>query len=78
MASVKGQASAGSRSLRGILIEAFDASARFQNCLPLAGRQDLNNHSLRRLGSAITDVAGEFSIEYGDNDQSTSWFTRQS
>ena len=69
MTTVKGRASAGNRSLHGILIEAFDAPAKFQTCLPLGGRKDLNNQSLRRLGSAITDAAGEFSIEYGDNDR---------
>lgn len=68
MTTVKGCASAGNRGLRGILIEAFDAPAKFQTCLPFGGRKDLNNHSLRRLGSAITDAAGEFLIEYGDND----------
>lgn len=70
MATIKGHTSAGNRGLRGILIEAFDAPAEFQDCLPLGGRKDLNKHSLRRLGSTITDAAGEFLIEY-DDDQST-------
>jgi hypothetical protein len=77
MATVKGRASAGSRGLRGILIEVFDAPAKFQNCLPLGGRKDLNKHSLRRLGSAITNAGGEFLIEYGTNDRSAFWCTRR-
>jgi len=78
MSTVKGRASAGSRGLRGILIEVFDAPAKFQNYLPLGGRKDLNKHSLRRLGSAITDTGGTFLIEYGDKDRSTFWCTRRS
>ena len=62
MTTVKGRASAGNRGLRGILIEAFDAPAKFQTCLPLGGRKDLNKHSLRRLGSAITDAAIDYQI----------------
>ena len=77
MSTVKGRASAGSRGLRGILIEVFDAPAKFQNCLPLGGRKDLNKHSLRRLGSAITNAGGEFLIEYGTNDRSAFWCTRR-
>ena len=35
--TVKGNVNAGNRGLRGILIEAFDVPANFQNCLPLCG-----------------------------------------
>lgn len=78
MNTIKGRVSAGNRGLRGILIEAFDAPTKFQNCLPLGGRKDLNKHSLRRLGSAITDANGEFLIEYGDKDRSKFYLTRRS
>ena len=70
MTTVKGRVSAGNRGLRQILIEVFHAPAKFQDNLPLEGRKDLIKYSLTRLGSAITDSAGEFLIEYGENDQS--------
>ncbi|WP_158859759.1 hypothetical protein [Lunatibacter salilacus] len=75
MTKVKGRVSAGNRDLRQILIEVFHTTANFQDNLPLEARKDLNKYSLTRLGSAITDSAGEFLIEYGDNDQSK--FSRQ-
>jgi hypothetical protein len=78
MATVKGRTSAGNRGLRGILIEAFDAPVELQDCLPLGGRKDLNKNSLARLGSTVTDAAGDFSIEYGDDDNDQSTVERQS
>ena len=78
MNTVKGRVNAGNRDLRGILIEAFDAPANFQGCLPLHGREDLNKHSLRRLGSVITDTAGEFLIEYAVNEKTNFCLTHKS
>lgn len=77
MNSVQGRASAGSRSLQGILIEAFDVPGSFENCLPLSGRKDINSHFLRRLGSAITNSNGEFLIEYDANQQSALFIKKE-
>jgi len=77
MPRIKGHVSAGSQGLHRILIEAFDAPANFQACIPLSGRKALNKHLLRRLGSAITDASGEFTIDYGNNDRAPFCFIRR-
>ena len=73
---IKGHIRSGSRALNGMLIEAFDVPVEFQNSLPLTKRQDLTRHSLRRLGSAITNPAGEFEIEYCPDSNKYSWRNR--
>lgn len=74
IAVVTGTVSAGRRPLRGLLVEAFDASVEFQKCLPLSGREGLLGGGLRRLGSAVTDGKGEFTIRYRPLSARRGWF----
>jgi len=73
-ASLTGRVRAGSRPIRGVLVEAFDAPDGFQRSLPIQKRLDLANHQLRRLGSAITDGSGEFAISYEVGVPENRWF----
>lgn len=64
MTTITGRINAGNRAVRGVLIEAFHTPGNFQKHLPLKGRNTLSEHQLKRLGSAISNTAGEFTIQY--------------
>lgn len=64
MKTIRGRVSSGSQGLRSILIEAFDTNDKFQECLPINKRDELNRDFIKRLGSTVTDANGEFEIQY--------------
>ena len=64
MRVISGTVTAGSRGISGLLVEAYHVPADFMSCLPLAGPGEVAGRMLRRVGSARTTGAGEFTIEY--------------
>jgi hypothetical protein len=74
MALAQGEVRTADKPVRGVLVEVFEVPSSFQRCLPLASRRQLGERSLTRLGSTLTDGAGEFAIEYQHPLEAKSWW----
>jgi hypothetical protein len=78
MGAVKGRVTAGSRRIRGVLIETFDVPDGFGKSLPIVDRARLGNDRLRRLGSTASNESGEFVIQYDATAKSAGWYRSES
>lgn len=69
MAIANGEVRSARGKASGILIEVFAVPGDFQRHLPIKDRKSLSDLSPTRLGSALTDNGGRFSIEYAHPDE---------
>lgn len=74
MATVYGRVTAGTRGIRSVLVEVFDAPSGFDRCIPLESRKQLVQRRLRRLGSATTKSNGEFQVVHGEPEEKRHWY----
>ncbi len=77
MGTVQGEVRTTTTAVRGVLVEIFDVPEHFQRCLPLVDRSSIAQQSLRRLGSALTDDAGQFVLEYDPPTSTGLWLARK-